>query len=102
MNMNLKINFNCSVILKIRSWCYRYTHVVNLLPEVNLCKMPETSYVIWKIMIGFSSRIQRSIFSSGARFWCHCNDIYCKNIFHTASVHPAIMGTWCTGPRLDQ
>ena len=23
-------------------------------------------------------------------------------IFHTASVHPAVMGTWCTDPRLDQ
>ena len=27
---------NDRVILKTRSWCYRYTHVVNLLPEVNL------------------------------------------------------------------
>ena len=35
-----KINFKLAyrVILKMRSWCYRYTHVVNLLPEVNLCK----------------------------------------------------------------
>ena len=23
-------------------------------------------------------------------------------VFHTASVHPAIMGTWCTDVRLDQ
>ena len=23
-------------------------------------------------------------------------------IFHMASVHPAVMGTWCTDPRLDQ
>ena len=32
-----KLILNYRVILKTRSWCYRYSLVVNLLPEVNLC-----------------------------------------------------------------
>ena len=31
-----------------------------------------------------------------------CVEVSDKLVFHTASVHSAIMGTWCTGPRLDQ
>ena len=58
--------------------------------------------------MGVCGLVDRALDSKDQKVWGsipstgHVQTCRANFVFHTASVHPAVMGAWCTDPRLDQ